>query len=149
MKKYLKTRSENLLTQKNQDEILIYDLLNNKAYNLNKTSSLIFELLDGNNSISDIKNHLNKQLTDKVNDEFIWFSITQFQKNNLILIDDNVKTGFEGLTRREAIRKVGFVALAALPVIAVITAPTPVMAQSGCVPGEPGCPTDPPAPTEP
>ncbi len=138
MNNKLRSRTENIVVQKLGNEVLAYDLKTNKAYSLNDPSALIYQLCDGSRTIDQIIGELNKQLTHKVNSEFVWYAIHQLQKNSLISETQPVKTGFEGLTRREAVKRVGFATLAALPIISMVTAPTSLMAQSNCLPGEDG-----------
>lgn len=140
MNNRIHSRTENIVVQKLGNEVLAYDLKTNKAYSLNEPSALIYQLCDGSRTIDQLIVELNKQLKYKVDSEFVWYAIHQLQKNSLISETQPIKTGFEGLTRREAVKRVGFATLAALPIISMVTAPTAVMAQSQCLPGEPGTP---------
>lgn len=123
-------RKENIVVQELKGEILIYDLKINKAFCLNETSALIWQMCDGNNSIGDISRKLSKKLKAPVTEDFVWLAIDQFQKDNLLDESQEIETRFNGLSRREAIRKVGFASMIALPVISSLIAPTAAMAQS-------------------
>jgi hypothetical protein len=136
-----KSRKENLVIQELEGEILIYDLEKNKALCLNETSALVWQSCDGSRTIASISDVIGKQLNSQVNEDLVWLALDQLSKENLIENKDEVKSKFAGMSRREAVRKVGLASLIALPVIAAITAP--VAAQSAsCTnnpPGTPGC----------
>lgn len=136
-----KSRKENLVIQELEGEILIYDLEKNKALCLNETSALVWQTCDGSRTIAGISDAIGKQLNSQINEDLIWLALDQLSKENLIENKDEIKSKFAGMSRREAVRKVGLASLIALPVIASITAP--VAAQTGtCVnqpPGTPGC----------
>jgi hypothetical protein len=126
-----KARGTELVVQELKDEVLIYDLNINKTYCLNPTSAIIWNLCDGNNSVSDITNQLSKQLKQPVTDDLVYLALDQFKEENLLLDNQTVEIKFDGLSRREVIRKVGFASLIALPVISSLVAPTAAMAASG------------------
>jgi hypothetical protein len=128
------SRQSDIVVQELKGEILIYDLKINKAFCLNETSALVYELCDGNNSISDISKQLTKKLKQPVSEDLIWLAIDQLKQDNLLENSPEIETKFEGLSRREVIRKVGIASMIALPVISSLIAPTAAMAQSGvCV----------------
>ena len=56
------SRKSDLVTQELEKEILVYDLIVDKAYSLNETSSLIWNLCNGQNSVSEITAVLSKRL---------------------------------------------------------------------------------------
>ena len=133
-------KTEDIVVQRLGNEVFVYDLITNKVYSLNETSALVYLSCDGKRSLEEVVNEVNKQAKHKVNVDYVLYAIHQLQSSNLISEFKTVKTGFEGLTRREAVRKVGFATLAVLPIISIIVAPTAVMAQSQCVAGDPGAP---------
>lgn len=126
------SRKRDLVTQEVGNEILIYDLTINKAFNLNQTSSLVWQACDGKKSIDEISNQISKQLGSPVNEEFVWFALEQLKKENLIEDEIESITPFEGLSRREVIWKIGLASVVALPIISSLIAPISVSAAS-CV----------------
>jgi hypothetical protein len=126
------SRRENIVVQEFGNEILIYDLLINKAFSLNETSALVWQACDGNKTVSEIAMQISRQLKSPVSEDFVWLALEQLEKENLIKNDAEIRAPFEGLSRREVIRKVGLGALVTLPVISSLIAPTAVNAQSGC-----------------
>jgi hypothetical protein len=132
MKQHPTGRNDELVVQQLKDEILIYDLKDNKAYCLNETSALVWQMCDGNNSITDISKQLSKKLNSTVDDDFVWLAIDGLKKDNLLADSEELVPEFNGMSRREVIRKVGLASLIALPVISSLVAPTAAMAASNC-----------------
>ena len=144
--KYLpKARNENLVTQNLNDEALVYDTIVNKAFCLNKTSSIVWQLCDGERSIPEISRELGKTLKSSANEDLVWFALNQLKKQNLLAGAENLPDRFEGLNRREIIKRVGLASALALPVISSMVSPTSAHAASGGVCGNPqldSCVTD-------
>ena len=127
-----KVRKENLVVQELNGELLIYDLDANKAFCLNETSALIWQACDGNKDVSEIRNFVGKQLNSSVTDDFVWLALDQLKKENLIENKEEIISVFDGMSRREVIRKVGLASVIALPLVAGLVAPKAAMAGSVC-----------------
>jgi hypothetical protein len=127
-----KARKENLVVQELGGEVLIYDLDTNKAFCLNEASALVWQACDGNKDVSEIRSLLGKQLNSTVNDDFVWLALDQLKKENLIENKDEVAVDFNGMSRRDVIKKVGLASVIALPVVASLVAPKAAMAASTC-----------------
>lgn len=127
-------RKADIVVQDLRDEILIYDLVTNKALALNKTSSIVWQYCDGTKTIKDIADLLSIKFKTIITNDFVWMSLEQLKKKNLIEIGSLQFTPFEGLSRREMVRKVGLSSLIALPIISSLIVPTAVNAASGCFP---------------
>lgn len=125
-----KSRTADLVMQESKDEILLYDLTINKAFCLNVPSTQIWQLCNGNNSVSDISKELSQKLKTDISEDFVWLAIVQLKENNLLSNGKEIISDSTGLSRREAIRKVGLSTLMALPIITSIIAPTAAHAQS-------------------
>lgn len=126
------SRKSNLVTQELEKEILTYDLIADKAFALNETSTLIWNLCSGKNSVSEITAKLSQQLNSPVSEEFIWLALEQLKQNNLLANGDEITIDFGGLSRRDVIRKVGFASLVTLPFVASLVAPRASQAASVC-----------------
>ncbi len=126
-----KGRKNDIVIQELKDETLIYDLTTNKAYYLNETSAAVWNFCDGQSSVSDITKQLSKKLKSPVTEDFVWLALDGLKKENLIENETQISTPFEGLSRREAIRKVGLGSMIALPLISSLIAPMAIHAQSG------------------
>ncbi|MBX7171611.1 MAG: PqqD family protein [Pyrinomonadaceae bacterium] len=128
---YPKTRNENIVVQEMEKEILIYDLKTNKAFCLNETSAIIYQLCDGKNSVAEITLALNQNLNQSVSEDLVWLALDNFKKDNLLENNEQFEINFKGLSRRQVIKKIGLASMIALPVIASVVAPNAAMAFSG------------------
>lgn len=126
MNKLPLARSTDIVVQELEGEVFIYDLVTNKAFNLNKTSSIVFRACDGKTTFAELKTG------HKFSDDLIFLALDELAKENLIDADSSYVSPFAGMSRREVIRKVGFASMIALPVISSLIAPTAAMAGSGC-----------------
>jgi hypothetical protein len=129
-----KARNTEILVQELEKELLIYDLQINKAFSLNETCAMVWAECDGEKSIAEIASTLSQRTKGLVNDEVVWLALETLQKENLLANSAEISSKFNGLSRREVIRKVGFASMIALPVIASVVAPTALMAQSDLLP---------------
>lgn len=126
-----KTRNENIVVQEMENEILIYDLQTNKAFCLNETPAIIYNLCNGKKSVAEINQALNKTLNQPISEELIWLALDNFKKDNLLAENENIEIDFNGLNRRQVIKKVGLASMVALPIVSSIVAPTAAHAASG------------------
>ena len=130
-----KSRTNNLVTINLENEVLIYDLKNNKAYCLNKTSAMVWEASNGKNTVSDMSKLLSYKPGHLISEELILLALDGLKQNDLLEIEENFLIEFSHLSRREIIKKIGLSSMIALPVIASIVAPNAVMAASCSFPG--------------
>lgn len=126
------SRRDNIVLQEMEGEVLIYDLGNDKAFCLNETSAFVWQACDGKTSVSEIAQDLNKKFKTDANEDLVWLALDQLKKENLIENGDELPNHFAGMSRREAVRKVGLASLIALPVIMAVAAPTARAAASIC-----------------
>lgn len=122
MNKLPKARTDNIVTQDLNDEILIYDRTTDRMLCLNETSAKVFNACDGVTTFAELK--AKYQLTD----EIIFLTLDELKKNDLLA--GEYKSPFAGISRREAVRKAGLASMIALPLIAGITAPQASQAAS-------------------
>ena len=93
-------RNKNLVTRELAEEVLIYDLIIDKAYCLNSTSALIYRACDKEMTFTELKNKHRE-----LNDEVIHYALRELDKANLI--EGETVDVFKNLSRREIIKKVG------------------------------------------
>ena len=124
MSRLPQTKTENIVVQYVGDEVLIYDLITNKAFCLNETSALVYNACDGKTVLADFKRKHNFP------DELIFFALDELSKQDLI--EKNYESPLKGMKRREVIKKIGLATMVALPVIASLVAPTALQAASIC-----------------
>lgn len=118
------TRRQNIIEQDLEKELLVYDLSNHNAYCLNETSRIIYLACNGETTFDELKRKY------KFTDDLIYFALNDLRERNLV--DDYQPQSFlNKQSRREAIRKIGFTSMIAIPLITSLVAPTAVSAQSG------------------
>lgn len=127
----IKIRKDNLVMQHLENEILIYDLILNKAFCLNKTSAMVWELCDGSRSIAEISVEMSRRLNELISEDFVLLALDQFRHDGLLENEKELSNYFTNFSRRSIIKKVGFASLVALPIVSSIIAPQAVLAQSG------------------
>jgi hypothetical protein len=126
-----KTRDKNLVVQEMENEILLYDLVTNKAFCLNQTSAQIWQLCDGKHTVAEIVESLSGKLNEPITEELIWIALDNFKKDNLLEQNEQFEINFNGLSRRQVIRKIGLASMIAFPLVSSIIAPSGAMAASG------------------
>ena len=142
MKSNPTSRKSDLVVQELKGEVLIYDLQINKAYCLNETSAMVYNLCDGKHSVSEIRESIGRKLKQPVSEDLIWLALDQLKQDNLLDNSSEIETKLNGVSRREVIRRVGLSSLVALPIIASLVAPSAVDAQSStgaCAGGGEAC----------
>lgn len=122
-------RRKDIVIQEFGKELLIYDLKINKAFNLNETSASIWQLSNGEYTISEIADQLSQKLNYKVSEDLVLLAVDQLQKDRL-LENDSLENLYEGISRRELVKKVGLTTAVALPIVFSLTAPNAINAQS-------------------
>jgi hypothetical protein len=123
-------RKENIVVHNADNETLVYDLNLNKAFLLNETSAFIWNLCDGKHDINQIRVQVEKKFKQSATEDFIWLAIDQLNKDSLIENFGELPNHFQGLNRREVIKRVGLATMISLPFITSITAPKAVNATS-------------------
>lgn len=125
------SRKDEIVVQELNGEVLIYDLRTNKALCLNETSSLVWEACDGNKNVSEISQSISRKLNAPANEDLVWLALDQLKKEKLIANSEEIIPDFNGMSRRDVVKKIGFASLVAVPVITSLV--TPVAAQTGSV----------------
>lgn len=130
-----KAASEDLVVQNTADELLIYNLTENRAICLNKTAALVWENCDGKSDIKTITERVEVKLSAPIQEDLILFALSQLKKEGLLIDPENIQNGFGELSRRDAVKKIGFASMVALPIVSAIVAPKAAFAQSCVNPG--------------
>lgn len=139
-------RKTDILIQETEAETLVYDLASNKALCLNETSVLVWKNCDGTKTVSEIAGILENKLGKIVDEDLVWIAIDQLSDERLL--ENAPKTNkFSAVSRREVIKRIGYASMIAIPLVASISAPKAVNAQScpsppGSVPAGGACTQD-------
>lgn len=121
-------RKENLVEMEFPDELLVYDLISNKAFCLNQTSRLVLDECDGKKTIEQAKISLEAKLNTPIDEQILWLALGQLRKNGLL--DEKTQiTEIPKVSRRDLMR-IGTTLSVSLPLISLVVAPTSISAQS-------------------
>jgi len=127
-------RSQDLVITDLDDEILVYDKARDKAHCLNQTAALVWKYSNGNRTVAEIAEAMEKKLGSHVDEQIVWFALQQLEKDHLLRGDVTIPSKFNGITRREFIKSVGMTAAAiTIPNMLSLTAPQSALAAS-CTP---------------
>lgn len=116
-------KTDNVIMQEFEDELLVYNLETNKVFNLNQTSTLVWQNSDGTKEINEIARAIQKKLGQPVNNQLVWLALEGLKKEGLVKFESDTPEEFKDLTRREIIKKIGLASMIALPVVIGMVAP--------------------------
>ncbi|NNE99054.1 MAG: PqqD family protein [Pyrinomonadaceae bacterium] len=138
-----KSRQNNIVLQKLKDELLIYDLISDRAFCLNRTSSAVWQQCNGKKTISEIASNVQKEFGPTVCTNFVSLAVKRFIDENLLEGQFDISVVQAGISRRELLQRVAISSAVTLPIVSSLTAPKAVNAQSVCAPAPnaaDGCP---------
>jgi hypothetical protein len=124
-------RKTDIVVQEIESEFLIYDLKINKAYCLNETSAMVYQLCDGKRTVAEISDLMSSRLNALVSEDFVYLALRELERENLLEDNQQFEDKFAGMNRREIVKKVGLTSMIALPLISSVIAPPAASAQSG------------------
>ncbi|MEZ5344421.1 MAG: PqqD family protein [Pyrinomonadaceae bacterium] len=135
MEKYFcpRARTRDMVIQESNEELLIYDLSNHKAYCLNPTSAAVWKVCDGKLNSGEIAELLFGEVEKKTAAAVVELALCQLDELSLIGDDDREVQTPNRFSRRVLIRNAALTTAVLLPVIHQITTPPAAHAQSGCV----------------
>ncbi len=128
------TRRDDLSVEVINDEMLVFNPARSEATALNRSAALVFEMCDGTNSVESMKGALEAAGLGPSSDDAVWLALGELADADLIELH---VARPKSLGRRDLITQfgVGAAALAALPVVETIKAP------SAAAQGSPVAPT--------
>ena len=128
-------RKEHLVIKDVDDEVLVYDLERDKAHCLNSLAADLWRLCDGKTTTEGLVASFEKETGRRIDESFIWFGLEDLRRSHLLNDDlvwpeHRVAAKRLGISRREAVRRIGLGAVIALPLVISITAPTAAQTSS-------------------
>lgn len=123
---------ESVSIQQIGTESLVYDECRHKAFCLNESSSVIWQLADGERTIAEISAAASLQLKTPVSEDLVLFAIDELRRDGLIE-SSSVDESAPAISRRAMLRRLGVSGALLLPMIAAVLAPTAAQAYNGCV----------------
>ena len=128
-------RTAGMVIKEVDDEVLVYDLERDKAHCLNLSAAAIWRLCDGKTTASGLVTSLQAETGTRVDEQAIWLGLQDLRRNHLLEESaawPEQMIANKGMTRREAVRRIGLGAAIALPLVISISAPTAVQAAVSC-----------------
>lgn len=123
-------RNEELVIQDLPDEVLVYDLRSYKAHCLNGTAAFIWNHCDGETSAAQIAKLMEEEYKTPVREDAVWFTLDKLSKADLLEKQITLPPAQAGMSRRSAIRRLGFGAMLAVPMVMSIVTPAAAAAAS-------------------
>jgi len=127
---------DSLSIQKVGTETLVYDERFHRAFCLNQSSAIVFQLADGTRSVPEIAAAASLELDAGFNEALVLFALEALREDGLIepdtSRDDSAQPAPPALSRRALLQRLGTGGALLLPAIAAIVAPTAAQAYSGC-----------------
>jgi hypothetical protein len=127
-------RREGIISKEFEGELLIYDLDRDKAHCLNPLAGKIWKNCDGRATAAEIAASLSHEQGSPVDEKVVWLGLEELRRSHL-LEEPTDKTYWPqviGMSRREAVRRIGLGAAIALPLVASLAVPTAVQAAVSC-----------------
>ena len=125
-------RKESLIVKELDGETLVYDMERDKAHCLNNTAALVWRNCDGQRTVAQLREVVEKNAGSPVPEEMVWLALDQLENFKLLVETPAKPFQLTGMSRRSLVKRIGFAALA-LPVIISISAP-PAQAQASLLP---------------
>jgi Coenzyme PQQ synthesis protein D (PqqD) len=127
-------RTEGLLAEEVDGELLVYDGEREVACRLNGTAALVWRSSDGERTVADLVAVLSEELGEVADEDMVMVALDTLAEHGLIEAGHEAReVNASRLSRRRFLRRVGVVGAAAisLPVVHSIVVPTPAAAASG------------------
>jgi len=124
-----KARQAEIVVQEVFDELVIYDLAEDRVHSLNPTAAFVWQQCDGRRTPAELAALLQQKFNTPHAEPLLALTLDRLATARLLKTTGTSPTGRRVLTRREMLRLAG-VGLALLPVIASIVAPTAAQANS-------------------
>lgn len=116
-------RKTELVVKELTDEVLVYDLSDNKAHCLNQTAAFVWRNCDGRTSASEIAALMEKEWQKPVGEETVWLALKQLSRAKLLEKPLTGSNESMRASRRAVLRKLG-AAAALTPMVISLVAPT-------------------------
>ena len=122
-------RQKDIVTKEIDGELLIYDCVRDEAHCLNFSAAAIWKLCDGRTGIPEMAQLISRAVQVPVDELVIHSALKQLSASALLVKRDDVRSRSFDISRRSLALRLG-VAVALLPLITSITAPTALAAVS-------------------
>ena len=125
-------RTNGLVVRLIGDETLVYDTRRHHAHCLNRTAALVFRASDGSRTTGEIAAQLGSDTPTDAAEEAVERALEQLAEVGLLASEYHAPPR-AGTSRREVLRRVGFGAALAAPIVTSLVVPTPAEAAASCI----------------
>ena len=127
-------RRDGIIIKDFEGEVLVYDRERDQAHCLNSLAGNIWRHCDGRTTVSEIAATLSHLEGATVDDNVVLLGLEELRRCHLLLesASETQWLPVAGLSRRDAIRRIGLGAAIALPLVASMAVPTAVEAAVSC-----------------
>jgi hypothetical protein len=134
MPKTPRARTNELLIEELENELLVYDLAADRAHRLNATAAAVFRHADGERTIADLVDVLAEEVGAVADEDLVLITLDGLVEAGLVEQYEKRATKDTRTSRRKFIARAGAVgaAAASLPVVHSIVAPTVAQALTPC-----------------
>jgi hypothetical protein len=129
-------RSRGLKIEEIDDDLIVYDLEQQRAHSLHAIAAAVWRRCDGQTPVEDIARAAAEALEMPPNDEFVWDALRQLDA--IGLLEAPPQSPDAPVVRRRALRQLGLASVGVVPFVASMMIPTAAYAQSEGTPGPPG-----------
>lgn len=119
-----RSRRDDVLTTKLDDEVVVYDPETKQAHSLNRVAVAVWNHADGSQTIDDLRQRVSDEVGIPVAQEAVWLALRKLEKAHLLM----EKLGAGPLTRREMLGKAGRYGAAAMATPLIASALVPIAA---------------------
>jgi hypothetical protein len=119
------------------DEFIVYDEDTHTAHCLNSTAAQVWQLCNGDKTVTQITRALGQKLNSPVQEDLVWVTLRKLARSGLLSNPEHAEVL---LSRRAFVGKMKVAAVLALPIVTSILVPTPAEAASPCRHGGLACP---------
>lgn len=116
-------RRQGLVVQELSDEVLMYDLTRHKAHCLNRTAAFVWSHCDGLTTVGEIAKLMESEWQTPVSEDMVWLTLDKLSKADLLEERIALPPAKAGISRRSAVRQLGFGAMLAVPAVLSLVAP--------------------------
>ncbi|HLH02042.1 MAG TPA: PqqD family protein [Bryobacteraceae bacterium] len=115
-----------------EKEKILYDKVNHRAHSLNESAALVWQNADGNKSVGELSELLNRELGIPADEKVVVLAVKQLGEAGLLEEFSPAEVNPELVSRRQLARNFGLAGASAglLPFVVSVLAPTPAMAGS-------------------
>ena len=131
-------RRDGLLVRAVNEELLVYDLERHKAHCLNRPAALVWGRCDAVTTVAQAARIVGETIATPIDEETIRSALTQLDRAGLLQGRTARADNAGRLSRRDAVRRLGVAAAAALPIVTTIVAPHAAEAAT-CTPAGEAC----------